>query len=366
MKVAIDLGPPDADWDRRLRYALEAERLGVEMVWTAEAWGYDAATPLAYLAAKTERIRLGTGIMQIGARTPAMTAMTSLTLAALSHDRFVLGLGVSGPQVMEGWHGVPFAHPLERTREFLEMVRIITRGERLIYSGEIYQVPLPGSEGKALVPGATPRPGLPIYLASLGPKNLELTGALADGWLGTSFIPEQARVYFDPLERGARSVGRSLAALDLQVNAGVVVFSDDVERLIPPRKPGLAFTLGAMGSRRHNFYNAVYRRAGYTELAEQVQTLWLDRRREAAAALIPDELVLKTNLIGTPEMVLERLRTHYRAGVTTLRVATEGDSLPERLASLGQLLDLVEKVNAEETGHNNNETGSIHDGTSRS
>src|SRR5215469_2957269 len=141
MKVAIDLGPPDADFDLRLRYALEAERLGVEMVWTAEAWGYDAATPLAYLAAKTERIRLGTGIMQIGARTPAMTAMTALTLAALSHNRFVLGLGVSGPQVMEGWHGVPFAHPLERTREFLEIVRIITRGERLIYSGEIYQVP---------------------------------------------------------------------------------------------------------------------------------------------------------------------------------------------------------------------------------
>jgi F420-dependent oxidoreductase-like protein len=367
VKVAIDLGPPDASWDRRLHYALEAERLGVEMVWTAEGWGYDAATPLAYLAAKTERIRLGTGIMQIGARTPAMTAMTALTLSALSHDRFVLGLGVSGPQVMEGWHGVPFAHPLERTREFLEMVRIVTRGERLIYSGEIYQVPLPGGEGKALVPEATPRPGLPVYLASLGPKNLELTGALADGWLGTSFIPEQARVYFDPLERGARSVGRTLAALDLQVNAGVAAFSDDVERLIPPRKPGLAFTLGAMGSRRHNFYNAVYRRAGYTELAEQVQALWLDRQREAAAALIPDELVLKTNLIGTPEMVLERLRTHYRAGVTTLRVATEGDSLPDRLATLSQLLDLVEKVNAEEIVQTaNNETGSIHDDRSRS
>jgi len=212
MKVAIDLGPPDDDWDLRVSYALEAERLGVEMVWTAEAWGYDAATPLAFLAAKTSRIRLGTGIMQIGARTPAMTAMTALTLAALSDGRFLLGLGVSGPQVMEGWHGVPFDHPLERTREFVEMVRMITRGERLIYDGEIYRVPLPGGEGKALIPGAKPRPNLPIYLASLGPRNLELTGALADGWLGTSFIPEQARVFFDPLERGARDAGRSLAA----------------------------------------------------------------------------------------------------------------------------------------------------------
>ena len=347
MKVAIDLGPPDAWWDSRLAYALEAEQLGVDMVWTSEAWGYDAATPLAYLAAKTTRIRLGTGIMQIGARTPAMTAMTALTMAALCQDRFVLGLGVSGPQVMEGWHGVPFAHPLERTREYLDIVRMINSGERLTYSGKLYQVPLPGGEGKALVPGAEPRPNLPIYLASLGPKNLEMTGALADGWLGTSFIPEQARVYFDPLEKGARESGRTLAALDLQVNAGVVAFADDVERLIAPRKPGLAYTLGAMGSRRHNFYNAVYQRAGYAELAEQVQTLWLDHHREAAVALIPDELVLKTNLVGTRDMVRERLRTHRQAGVNTLRVATEGNSLADRLTTLGQLLELVGEVNAE-------------------
>jgi len=224
---------------------------------------------------------------------------------------------------------------------------MITRGERLSYSGEIYHVPLPGGEGKALVPGAEPRPNLPIYLASLGPKNLEMTGALADGWLGTSFIPEQAGVYFDPLEKGAREAGRTLAALDLQVNAGVVAFSDDVQSLILPRKPGLAYTLGAMGSRRHNFYNAVYQRAGYAELAEQVQTLWLDRQREEAVALIPDELVLKTNLIGTPAMVRERLRMHRQVGVTTLRVATKGDSLDDRLATLGQLLELVREVTTE-------------------
>ena len=243
MRVAIDLGPPDAQWETHLTYALEAERLGVEMVWTAETWGYDAATPLAFLAARTSRIRLGTGILPIGARTPAMTAMTALTLAALSQDRFVLGLGVSGPQVMEGWHGAPFARPLQRTREYVEIVRKIARGERLTYAGDIYQLPLPGGEGKALLPAAEPRPTLPIYLATLGPKNLELTGELADGWLGTSFLAEHARQFFDPIEAGARRSGRTLGALDLQVNAGVVAFSDDLERLIPPRRPGLAFTL---------------------------------------------------------------------------------------------------------------------------
>jgi F420-dependent oxidoreductase-like protein len=347
MRVAIDLGPPDAQWEDRLTYVLEAERLGVEMVWTAETWSYDGATPLAFLAAKTSRIRLGTGILQIGARTPAMTAMTALTLAALSQDRFVLGLGVSGPQVMEGWHGVPFARPLQRTREYVDIVRKIARGEQLTYAGDIYQVPLPGGEGKALWPGALPRPNLPIYLATLGPRNLELTGELADGWLGTSFIPEHARQFFDPIEVGARRTGRALSALDLQVNAGVVAFSDDLERLIPPRKPGLAFTLGAMGSRQHNFYNAVYQRAGYADLALQVQDLWLNRQRQEAAALIPDELVLKTNLLGTPAMVRERLRVHHQAGVTTLRVATEGETLDERLKTLGQLLELVAEVNAE-------------------
>ena len=347
MRVAIDLGPPDAQWENHLTYALEAERLGVEMVWTAEAWGYDAATPLAFLAARTSRIRLGTGVLQIGARTPAMTAMTALTLAALSRDRFALGLGVSGPQVMEGWHGVPFARPLQRTREYVDIVRKIARGEQLTYTGEIYQVPLPGGEGKALLSGAQPRPNLPIYLATLGPKNLELTGELANGWLGTSFIPEHARQFFDPIEAGARRSGRTLNALDLQVNAGVVAFSDDLERLIPPRKPGLAFTLGAMGSRQNNFYNAVYQRAGYAELAQKVQDLWLNRNRQEAVALIPNDLVLKTNLLGTPAMVRERLRVHLRAGVTTLRVATEGETLAQRLTTLGQLLELVREVDAE-------------------
>src|ERR1700686_1750497 len=285
MKLAITFAPAKDDWQTAVTYAIEAERLGIEMAWTAETWGYDGATPLAYLAARTSRIRLGTGIMQIGARTPAMTAMTALSLASLSDDRFMLGLGVSGPQVMEGWHGVPFARPLQRTRETIDIVRMVTRGERLIYHGQIYDLPLPGGEGKALVSSARPRPNLPIYLATLGPKNLELTGELADGWLGTSFIPEHASLFFDSIAAGATRANRSLADLDLQVSAGVVFFSDDVEKLIPARKPGLAFTLGAMGSREHNFYNDTYRRMGYADIATQVQDLWLKKQREAATAL---------------------------------------------------------------------------------
>lgn len=353
MKVAIGLGAPyapdinDIQLENQITYVVEAERLGVDSAWSAEAWGYDAITPLAYLAAKTSRIRLGTGIMQIGSRTPAMIAMTALTMAALSHDRFLLGLGVSGPQVMEGWHGVRFARPLQRTREAIDIVRMIARGERLTYNGEIYQLPLPGGEGKALVSDAQPRPNLPIYLATLGPKNLELTGELADGWIGTSFIPEHARIFFDSIEAGARKAGRSLADLDLLVHAGTVAFADDLEPLIAPLKVPLAFSLGAMGSRKHNFYNEVFQRAGYAELALRVQDLWLQGQRKAAIALIPDELVLKTNLLGTKEMVHERLRVYQGTGVTTISVFPAGQTLDKRLDTLSQLIDLVSEVNAE-------------------
>src|SRR5258706_704601 len=344
MRLAINFAPSNEDWQSAVAYAVESERLGIEMAWTVETWGYDAATPLAYLAAKTTRMQLGTGIMQIGTRTPAMTAMTAMALASLSGDRFMLGLGVSGPQVMEGWQGVRFARPLQRMRENIDIIRMVTRGERLVYHGEIYELPLPGREGRALVAAAPPRPNIPIYLATLGPKNLELTGELADGWLGTSFIPEHASMFFDPIATGAAKAGRSLADLDLQVAGGVVAFSDDVERLISPRKSGLAFTLGAMGSRAHNFYNDVYRRAGYEDVALEVQDLWFKKQREEAAARVPAELVLKTNLIGTEEMVRERIRIHQAAGVNTLRVEPDGDTLDERLTSLARLVELVKEV----------------------
>lgn len=347
MKLAITVAPAEGNWDAVVSYAQEAERLGIDAVWTAETWGFDGATPLAYIAAKTTHLRLGTGILQVGARTPAMTAMTALSLASLSRNRFMLGLGVSGPQVMEGWHGVNFTRPLQRLRETVEIVRLIARGERLSYQGEMYQLPLPGGEGKALVPTSTPYPDLPIYLATLGPKSLELTGAVADGWLGTSFIPEHADIFLTPLAVGATRVGRSLSQLDLQVAAGVVAFSHDVERLIAPRKPGLAFTLGAMGSRTHNFYNDVYRRAGYADVAAEVQDLWLNKKREEATARVPDELVLKTNLIGTEEMVRARLRKYRDVGITTLRVDPDGQTLEERLQNLARLVDIIRYVSHE-------------------
>lgn len=353
MKVAIGLGAPyasdinDIQLENQITYVVEAEKLGVDSAWSAEAWGYDAITPLAYLAAKTSRIRLGTGIMQIGSRTPAMIAMTALSMAAISHDRFLLGLGVSGPQVMEGWHGVRFARPLQRTREVIEIVRMIARGERLSYNGEMYQLPLPGGEGKALISDAQPRPNLPIYLATLGPKNLELTGELANGWVGTSFIPEHAHIFFDAIEAGARKAGRSLSDLDLSVHAGAIAFSDDLERLVASLKVPMAFQIGAMGSKKHNFYNEVFQRSGYVELATQVQDLWLSGQRKAAIALIPDELVYKTNLIGTREMVRERLQVHKQAGVTTVSVFPTGQTLADRLNTLGQFMDLLNEVNAE-------------------
>jgi F420-dependent oxidoreductase-like protein len=340
MRVAISLRLASEDWEQASAYVVEAERLGVDCLWSAEAWGHDAVTPLAFMAARTSRIRLGTGIMQAGTRTPALVAMTAMSLAAMSQGRFLLGLGVSGPQVIEGWHGIRFERPVQRLREMVEIVRRATRGERLEFKGSVYELPLPGGEGKALRSAAQPQPNIPVYLATLSPRSLEMTGEIADGWLGTSFMPEHARVFFDHLEAGARRAGRSLASLDLQAG-GVVAFSDDLERLLPPRKPGLAFTLGAMGSRQHNFYNDAFKRAGYTDVALEVQRLWLEGRREEAAARVPDELVVKTNLLGTEAMVRRRLERYRDAGVTTLRVEPAGETLAERLATLGRLLELM-------------------------
>lgn len=354
MKVAIGSDPFGIDdWEAFADYVVEAERLGVDSLWAAETWAYDAATPLAYLAARTRRIRLGTGVMQLGARTPAMIAMTATALAAMSGGRFLLGLGVSGPQVVEGWHGVPFARPLQRTRETVAIVRRALRGERLAYDGEVYHLPLPGGEGKALTLGTRPPGDIPLYLATLGPKNLELTGEVADGWLGTSFIPEHADIFFSHIATGAARVGRTLADLDLQATGGVVAFADDerdLARLVAARKPGLAFTLGAMGSRDHNFYNAAWQRAGYAEVAREVQALWLAHRRDEAIARIPDDLILVSNLLGSEAMVRERLRRHREAGVTTLRVAPDGATPEARLATLARLMALVREVNAEVGG----------------
>jgi F420-dependent oxidoreductase-like protein len=345
MRVAVSTGLGHGDRDEAVSYVLEAERLGVSSVWSSEAWGTDAVTPLAYLAARTRHIKLGTSIMQSGTRSPALIAMTALTLAALSDDRFLLGLGTSGPQVIEGWHGVRYRPAVTRLRETVEIVRMAVRGERVVYRGKVYELPLPDGEGRALKAAAASR-DVPIYLATLGPRSLEMTGAIADGWLASAFMPDHAEAFFAPMRRGAEAAGRSFDAIDRH-GGGVVAFGDDLDRLIAPRKPGFAFEIGAMGSRDRNFYKEAYERQGYAEVVQQVQELWLDRRRDEAAALIPDEFVLRANLLGTEEMVKQRIRVYRDAGVTTLHASPHGETLEERLQTLGRLMDLVNAVNRE-------------------
>lgn len=348
MKVSISVGSAYYDgenFDEIVTYVRAADRLGVDTVWSAEAWGMDAVASLGYLAAVTDRIRLGSGIMQISARTPATTVSTALSLAQLSGDRFSLGLGVSGPQVVEGLHGAPFAKPLGRLREYLEIVRLGISGERMVYNGEHYVLPRPGGEGKALKSSIRPRPDLPIYLATLGPKSLELTGELADGWLGTSFVPEHADVLLDPIRAGAASAGRTLDDIDIQINAQLAV-SDDVDALIERARPGMAFTLGGMGSATTNFYNAAYSRAGYADVCEEVQRLWVAGDKAAAAAAVPEELVLSAYLIGNEQMVRDRLDAYAAAGVDTLRVAPQGRTSGEQIAHLEMAMDLIGSASA--------------------
>ncbi len=346
MDTAISIGSAyynGEDWDELVAYTQAADRMGVTQAWSAEAWGMDAIVPLAYLAGQTENIKLGTGILQISSRVPSMIAMTAQSLDTVSKGRFILGLGVSGPQVVEGLHGAAFAKPLSRLREVVEILRIGLKGEKLAYEGEHYLLPRPGGEGKAIRLSQPPRPELPIYLATLGPKSLQMTGELADGWLGTCFLPEHADVFLTDLRAGADKGARSLADIDIQAG-GYFEIGDDVERLIAERKPGMAFTLGAMGSAKTNFYNDAYCRAGYEDAAKEVQGLWVDGKREEAIRRVPDELVLMANLIGTEDMVKDRVRAFQNAGVNTLRLSTGGETWAERTAALEEAMDLINRA----------------------
>lgn len=348
MRVSISVGSAyynGENWDGLVEYVQAADRLGVDSVWSAEAWGMEAVASLGYLAAKTENIRLGSGIMQISARTPAMTAMTALGLDLLSNGRFNLGLGVSGPQVVEGLHGQPFAKPLSRLREYIEIVRMALSGERISYEGDHYVLPRPGGEGKALRLAMPPKPNLPIYLATLGPKSLELTGELADGWLGTSFIPEHAEVMLGPIRAGAEKAGRSLDDIDIHINTQLAV-SDDVDSLLDRARGGMAFTLGAMGSAKTNFYNSAYSRAGYADIAAEVQRLWVSGDKAAATAAVPDELLLQAYMIGTEDMVRDRIKIAADAGVDVLRLTPSGRTAAEQIDYLEMAVDLVNSATA--------------------
>jgi F420-dependent oxidoreductase-like protein len=336
---ATTLGQSDVDFVR------EAEKLGAACVWSAEFWAGDAFTPLAYLAAQTSTIRLGTGIVQLGARTPAMLAMSALSMQALSGGRFILGVGASGPQVMEGWHGVRFDRPVRRTRETIEIIRRISASQRLHYEGEIYTLPLPGGEGRA-IRSMMPAAHIPIYVASLGPANLRLTGELADGWIGNSFFPENADVFLDPIRDGAKAAGRDFATLDLTVAVGVE-FTDDVEEAGRRHADGYGFTFGAMGSANNNFYLNAFARQGFGDDVREVQRLWIAGDQEAARKRVPTEIGLGTNLVGTDDMIRGRLRLYRDAGITMLRAGLGDGDLDEKLSNLARLLDLTGEINAE-------------------
>lgn len=344
MSLRIGVFPPSLD-AAGADYVRNAERLGVDTLWTPEAWMYDALTPLGYFAATTERMRLATGIVQLGARSPAMLAMSALALQKMSDGRFVLGIGTSGPQVMEGWHGVRFDRPLARTSETIDIVRMVASGERVSYSGEVHELPLPDSQGRSLrSPVAGPE--IPIYVASMGPANLRLTGAKADGWVGTAFLPETAEVFIDPIRQGAEAAGRTLGDIEL-TTAVTLEFSANPEQAGRRHADGYAFTIGAMGSTSTNFYNQAFTRQGFGAAIEEVQRLWQAGDREAAAAAVPIEIGMHTNLLGGDAEVTERLRRYRDAGVDMLRVNVSSDDASDRLDSLARLMDLVATVNAE-------------------
>ena len=343
MKLAIEIGAlrPD-NLALATQWVQLAERLGVDMAFSAEAWWSDAATPLAYLADKTQRIRLATGIMQTTARTPVMTAMTALTLHDLSGGRFVLGLGASGPQVVEGLHGVRYSTPLTRLRETVEICRMVFSGEKVRYDGKVFQLPLPNSEGKPIRIAHEPT-ALPIYLATLGPNALRYTGAAADGWLGTSFSPEHAGAHLDYIGAGAQDAERQLSDIDLCVSVRVEI-GDDVDAMIDRRRQGVAFNMGGMGSATTNFYNDAFKRAGYEEDARTIQSLWLAGRREEAAQRVPDAMITEFQALGTREMVRQRLAKYRDVGVTTLKLGLDsaGPLGPARFELLESIVDLVD------------------------
>ncbi len=324
-----------------VEFAVAAERLGVDSVWIPEVWGYDALTGLAYLAAKTSTLRLGTFVVQLGSRSPAMLATSALSLQELSGGRFLLGVGTSGPRVMEGWHGVRFRKPVETTRETIEIIRTVSRAERLEHPGEIYPLPLPDSSGAALMPMVRPRQ-VPIYVAAMGPRNLRLTGEAADGWLGNAFIPETAEVFLGPLREGAERAGRTLADLDLVAPVAVEFHDDDAAAAAAARRhaDGYAFTIGAMGTGGRNFYNDAFTRLGYGDQVAAVAELWQSGRRDEARAAVPIDLGRLTNLVDTAERITERVQMYRTAGITTLLAKPEGE-YSDQLATLQRLLDAV-------------------------
>jgi F420-dependent oxidoreductase-like protein len=344
MKLGVHIGywglgmtPQD-----QLQVVQEAERLGYDSVWTAEAYGSDAATVLAWLAAQTSRIRLGSAIFQIPGRSAAMTAMTAATIDEISGGRMILGIGSSGPQVAEGWHGQRFARQLQRTRDYVAVVRMALARERVQYTGETLELPLPDGPGKPLKLTISPvQARIPIYLAAIGPKNTALAGEIADGWIPTFFSPEHVSHLRVLLEQGAARSGRSLDGFDIAPTVNAFV-SDDRERARDIMRPVLARYIGGMGSREQNFYNKLVQRYGFEDAAREVQDLYLEGKKEDAAAAIPAELIDLVSLCGPRDVVRDRLRAFREAGVGTLMITPMAWTAPERIEQLRAVAELAE------------------------
>jgi F420-dependent oxidoreductase-like protein len=345
MRLGLSLGYQTA-WTTpadHLAFAQEADRLGFSVVWAAEAYGSDAPTILAWIAGQTTRIDVGTAVMQIPARSPAMAAMTAASIDTISGGRFRLGLGVSGPQVSEGWHGVRFGRPLRRTREYVEIVRMALARQDVSYRGEFYQLPLPDGPGKALRLGFhPPRADIPVYLAAVGPRNVELAGEIADGWLAIFYAPEHAAEQFESLAAGAARAGRRLDGFDV-VPSVPVVPGEDVAACAELVRWYAALYVGGMGSREQNFYNQLATRMGYGAAAREVQELYLSRRQRDAAAAVPLEFIDRTSLLGPPERIADGLRRYAASGVTTLSVSLFAADRETGVQTLRTIADAFDK-----------------------
>jgi F420-dependent oxidoreductase-like protein len=326
MKLGISIGYSGGEVKIPVDFVLEAERLGYDSVWTAEAYGSDAVTPLAYLAAKTTRIKLGTGIMQLAGRTPALCAMTMSTLDGLAGGgRVLVGLGLSGPQVVEGWHGQPYDKPVARLREYVQILRKIwERKEPVMLEGKAYQVPYRGADatglGKPLKSILHSRQ-LPVYLATMQPNSVRLTAEIADGWLPIWFSPQRMNMFRPAIEEGFQRAGTGKSWQDFDIAAGcTVIIGDDVKACLAQMKPNLALYVGGMGAKNKNFHNEMVSRYGYGDVAVKIQDLYLSGRKQEATAMVPDELCDELSLCGPEARIRQRYKMWEDCGVTTMLV----------------------------------------------
>ncbi len=325
MRLGIMLGYATGELELPLDLVQEADRLGVFAVWTSEAYGSDAVSPLAWLGAQTEQIRLGTAIMQMPGRTPANTAMTAMTLNQLSGGRFLLGLGLSGPQVVEGWHGVSYSRPLARTREYVEIVcTVLRRQGRLTFDGELYQIPYQGPDATGLgIPLKSTlhaQPEIPIYLAAIGPKNVALTAEIADGWLPIFFSPQRYdAIYGEHVQQGLARAGKTVESFDIAPMTPVVI-DDSLDACYNALRPMMALYIGGMGARDKNFYNDLAARYGYEAAAREIQEHYLSGQRFDAMSKVPGELIDEVALVGPKARVRERLSLWRDSPVTTMNL----------------------------------------------